>query len=623
MHLHHPPYRLSLSREPFTFSLYRNDRPILTIAPHPEPVRDWQLDDQTAQIHFPSAKLTLTLTENTLSVHWQSKTSDLQSPISNRFPLTSPWFGLGQLLHQLWPLNKAMLAESPLITSDNGPTGLSCILTPALLSADGLALLVHSWPLSVGINQPPPDRRRHKWDLGPQQAPFDERPWADPGGVGDGHLTLAGPGLRYDVLLADDLPGAHRRLIERLGKPTGTPPAELFTRPTWTTWARYKTQINQHVVLNFAREISARGYPYHVLEIDDRWQARYGDLGFDLARFPDPRGMVDELHRLGFKVTAWVIPFLEPASQAFAEGAARGYLVRTPGGEPYLVPWWQGRGGLLDVSHPEALAWFLARLRALQAETGLDGFKFDAGEGVFFPNDAVTHAPLTPNEYSHRYVSFVAEHFALCEVRTGWFNQRAPIFFRQWDKTTNWSRANGLRSVIAGALSLALTGYPFVLPDMIGGNAYAEEADAELMIRWAQLNALLPAMQFSLAPWDYGEECDRLCREAAQLHQAYAVRIVRLAEEAARTGAPIIRPLSWLAPHDEQALLCDDEFLLGEDVLVAPVVEAGARSRDLYLPPGDWRDASTGETFRGPVKLANFPAPLSRLPVFERLGSTT
>ncbi len=622
MHLHHPPYRLQLTREPFNFTLYRNERPLLSTAPHPEAFKDWQLTGHTAQVHFPSATLTLTLSANTLSVEWRSPISNLNASTTNRFPLTSHWFGLGQLLHQLWPLNQAMLAESPLITSDNGPTGLSCILTPALLASDGLAILVRSEPLSIGINQPPPDRRRHKWDLGPQQAPFDERPWADPGGIGDGHLTLSGPDLCYDVLLADDLPGAHRLLIEQLGRPTGTPPAELFIRPTWTTWARYKTQVDQQTVLKFAYEIGEHGYPYHVLEIDDRWQVRYGDLSFDPARFPDPRGMVDELHRLGFAVTAWVIPFLEPASQAFAEGAARGYLVRTRSGEPYLVPWWQGRGGLLDVSHPEALAWFLARLRALQAETGLDGFKFDAGEGVFFPAEALTHAPLTANDYSHRYVAFVAEHFALCEVRTGWLNQRAPIFFRQWDKTTNWSRANGLRSVIPGALSLALTGYPFVLPDMIGGNAYAEEANAELMIRWAQLNALLPAMQFSLAPWEYGEECNALCREAARLHEAFAPRILQLARAAARTGAPIIRPVSWLAPHDERALLCDDEFLLGEDVLVAPVVEAGARARNIYVPPGDWRATDTGESFSGPRNIANFPALLSRLPVFERLGST-
>jgi alpha-glucosidase (family GH31 glycosyl hydrolase) len=270
------------------------------------------------------------------------------------------------------------------------------------------------------------------------------------------------------------------------------------------------------------------------------------------------------------------------------------------------------------VSNPAALDWFLARLRALQDSTGLDGFKFDAGEAIFLPRDAVTHTPAHPNDYPHRYVNFVANHFSLCEVRAGWQNQSAPIFFRQWDKTTGWGLDNGLHSVLTGILSLALTGYPFVLPDMIGGNAYNESPDAELMIRWTQLNALLPAMQFSLAPWDYGGECDELCRRYADLHTEVAPLILRLAGAAARTGEPIIRPAFWLAPHDERALRCDDEFLVGDEALVAPVVQPGARSRPIYFPPGRWRDHWSGRLVEGPATVDSYPAPLDRLPLFQR-----
>ncbi|MGQ0601544.1 MAG: glycoside hydrolase family 31 protein [Anaerolineales bacterium] len=547
---------------------------MLSTAPHAEPVADWVIHEHHARVEFPSATLELALTANKLSVRWQSKINNPKSEIRMRLPLRGHWYGMGQLLHQLWPLNKVMLPEAPLLTSDNGPTGLSCILTPAWLSSTGIALLAHS-AVSVGLNQPPSTYPTHLWDLGSTQAPFAERPWADPGGGaigsakgdGDGHLTLIGPDLSFDVLLGADVVSAFRLLTSALGKPAGTPPAELFARPTWTTWALYKTAISQDIVINFAREIIAHGYPRHVMEIDDKWQVFYGDYAFDPAKFPDARGMIDELHRLGFAVTAWVHPFIEPSAHEFAECAANGFLVRDVSDAPYSVLWWQGRGGLLDVSNPHALEWFFGRLRRLQAETGLDGFKFDAGEGIYFPTDALTHAALERNDYAHRYVNAIAQHYALCEVRSGWFNQRAPIFFRQWDKTTSWSHANGLRSVIPGVLSL--TGYPFILPDMVGGNAYAETAEAELMIRWTQLNALLPAMQFSLP------------------------------------------------------LVCDDEFLLGNDVLAAPVTHAGARSRDIYLPPGEWRDYWTGASFSGPVTLARFSAPLEVLPLFERMGSAT
>lgn len=621
----HQTYELRVARAPFGFSLWREGMEVLAAAPEPElgPALAWHTTEAGLVVGFARGALHFTRRTDAIGVRWAPAAEAASRSLALTLRPAGLWYGLGQLIHQRWPLNDLMLAEADFLTADNGATGLSCVLAPALLASTGLGVLVHSAPLRLGLNQPPAAYPRHRWDLGAGQAPFEQRPWADPGGQGDGRLTLSGPALTLELLLGANLPAAQALLRARVGHPASHPPADLFSRPTWTTWARYKTEVDQATVLGFAREIIAQGFPYHVMEIDDRWQVHYGDLAFDPQRFPDPRAMTAELHRLGFKVTAWVIPFLDPEAQAFAEGADRGYLVRTATGEPYQVPWWQGRGGLLDVSHPEARAWFLARLRHLQGEAGLDGFKFDAGEGIFLPADAVTHHPLARNDYAHHYVRFVGEHFSLCEVRSGWHNQTAPIFFRQWDKTTGWGHANGLRSVIPGLLSLGLIGYPFVLPDMIGGNAYGEAPDAELMIRWTQLNALLPAMQFSLAPWVYGEECARLCRAAADLHTALAPRRLAWAAHTARTGEPMIRPVSWLAPADEQALRCDDEFLLGDEWLAAPVVDPGARARDIYLPPGQWRVYETGAVIAGPVTLAGFPAPLSSLPLFERIGNTT
>ena len=613
------PYRLSLKRDPFTFAVYRDEELLLTSAPQRDAVTDWRLERNSVEIDFRSARLIITIQPRAIDCRWHSASQSLQCAFSIR---EAWWYGQGQLVHQLWPLNRLMLQAGELITADNGPTGLLGIQTPAWLSSNGVALLARS-PVSVSFNRPPDSYPVHSWNLG-TPPPFDQRPYADPGGVGDARLTLTGDDLHYEILLADDLPAVYQALIDRLGHPGALPPAGLFARPTWTTWARYKANISQAIVLRFAYEVIEHGYPYHALEIDARWQTQYGDLEFDPDRFPAPGAMIDQLHALGFKVTAWVMPFLDPQSAAFAEAAAKHYLVRHSSGEPYLGKWWDGHGSLLDVTNPDALDWLLTRLRALQASTGLDGFKFDAGEAIFLPEDAMWlgraqgFAP-TRNDYTHHYIDFVARNFTLTEVRSGWFNQSAPIFFRQWDKTSDWSFANGLRSVLTGLLSLSLTGYPFVLPDMIGGNTYHETPDAELMIRWTQLNALLPALQFSLAPWDFGEDCTRLCRRYAELHTDFAPEILRLAEETTRSGQPIVRPIFWLAPRDERALLCDDEFLLGNDILVAPVVQAGQRARDVYLPPGTWRTHEDNRTFDGPIVLKDYSAPLETLPIFQRL----
>lgn len=586
-----------------------------------------------ARIFLPAAVLAVEQTDTSLSLDCASHTLtltvsgsnlDLQvSPASSAFSLsiemTGHWYGHGELVHQLYPLNRLILPESPFLTFDNGPAGQSCKLTPAWYSSEGLFVFAHS-PVSVGINQPPAHYPRYDWSLGAEKGPFAHRPFADTKNEGDGRLTLSGAALHLTVSFENDALGAYRRLVAMTGYPQSTPLAELFTKPTWTTWARYKTVVSQEVVLNFVDEIIAKDYPYGVMEIDDRWQVHYGDISFDPARFPDPKGMIDQLHAKGFKVTAWVIPFLDPQSNAFAEGKTRGYLVRQQNGEPYLVTWWQGHGGLLDVTNPSAMAWFRERLERLRGETGLDGYKFDAGESAFYPADALSAESIHPNEYTRRYIEFIGQNFSLTEVRSGWMNQRSPIFFRQWDKWTTWGLDNGLHSVLTGILALGLTGYPFILPDMVGGNEYdSDHADAELMIRWTQMNALLPALQFSLAPWERGAECADICRKYAQLHLAFAPRILALAETAAQTGDPIIRPLWWLAPRDEYALACDDQFLLGDDILVAPVIQSGARTRDIYFPLGKWRDTWTGQVFE-PGLVRDYLAPLDLLPIFERLG---
>jgi alpha-glucosidase (family GH31 glycosyl hydrolase) len=606
---------LEIQHNPFGFSVKRGAQLLMTIQPTATSEPEIRSDDSSVTADFSTFSLTLGLSADRLTL----TSAPADAPVTLTVDMPGWWYGHGELIHQRWPLNRLMLQIASLHTFDNGPTGLSGVLTPAWFSSNGLLVIADS-DLEVGINQPPANYPRFKWTFATDgRGAFDERPFPS-NGLGDGLFTFKGSALDLKFSFSANAIEAYKKLVEHFGHPTELPDESLFAKPTWTTWARYKTSINQDVVLQYADEILKNGYPFNVLEIDDRWQVHYGDIGFDPVRFPNPKGMIEQLHGRGFKVTAWVIPFLDPESQAFSEGAKNGWLVRQADGTPYLVEWWQGRGGLLDVTNPSALAWFFERLGRLQFQTGLDGYKFDAGEACFLPSDSVTFESIRPNEYTQKYVDAVSQHYRLTEVRSGWKNQRAPIFFRQWDKTTSWGLDNGLHSVLTGILALGTTGYPFVLPDMVGGNEYEEKASPELMIRWTQLNALLPAMQFSLAPWDYGEEANSICRRYAALHTEFAPKILELARAAAETGQPIIRPVFWLAPQDESALTCDDQFLLGDDILVAPVVTLGMRQRDILLPPGVWQDYWTKTMYVGEVKLKTYPVPLNVLPLFERVG---
>ncbi|MCA2002693.1 MAG: glycoside hydrolase family 31 protein, partial [Chloroflexi bacterium] len=531
--------QIETAPHPFSISFKKNNQAMMTVRLDSDSKPNLRADNSSVTAEFQRFILDLKLVAD----HWVLTTAPSDSPVVVRIELPGFWYGGGELIHQRHPLNKLMLQNAPFQTFDNGPTGLSGKLTPAWFSSNG-ALVIAETPVEVGINQPPENYPRFPWTFATEgRGAFADRPFLDEHKIGDGMFTFKGCGLRLRFSFSENAPAAHQKLIAHFGHPAEIPPETLFVKPTWTTWARYKTAINQEVVLKFADEIIQNGYPYHVMEIDDRWQVHYGDLEFDPQRFPNPKEMIDELHAKGFKVTTWVIPFLDKESNAFAEGEKNGWLVRQADGSPYPVQWWQGRGGLLDATNPSALDWFFARLKNLQDQTGVDGFKFDAGEACFLPADSMTHRKIHPNEYTRLYVEAVAERYRLTEVRCGWKNQRAPIFFRQWDKTTAWGLDNGLHSVLTGALALGLAGYPFILPDMVGGNEYEEKAGAELLIRWTQLNALLPAMQFSLAPWEYGEACAELCRRYANLHVELAPKILEAAKEAARSGQPIVRPI--------------------------------------------------------------------------------
>ncbi|MCQ3939130.1 MAG: glycoside hydrolase [Chloroflexi bacterium] len=607
--------KLETTSHPFSIAFKKNNQVMMTVRLDSDSKPNLRSDDSSVAAEFPRFTLDLKLVGD----HWALSTTPADSPVEIKIQLPGWWYGGGELINQHHPLNRLMLHSAPFHTFDNGPTGLSGVMNPAWFSSNG-ALIIADSPFELGMNQPPADFPRFKWSFATDgRGAYSDRPFCDQGGQGDGLFTFKGNSLHLKFSFSDNAVTAYENQIRHFGHPIELPPEGLFTKPTWTTWARYKTAIHQEVVLKFADEIIQNGYPYHVMEIDDRWQVYYGDLEFDPQRFPDPQAMIAELHAKGFKVTAWVIPFLDERSNAFAEGTKNGWLVRRADGSPYLVPWWQGHGGLLDVTNPSALEWFFGRLNQLQVKTGADGFKFDAGEACFLPGDAVTYQKIHPNEYTKIYVDAVAKHYRLTEVRSGWRNQAAPIFFRQWDKTTSWGLDNGLHSVLTGALAMSLAGYPFILPDMVGGNEYDEKADADMMIRWTQLNALLPSMQFSLAPWDYGEDAAALCRRFARLHVEFAPKILEIARASIAKGQPIIRPIFWLDPSDERALICDDEFLLGDEFLAAPVVTPNTTQRDIYLPKGKWQNHWTGEILTGNTLLENYPTPLDTLPIFKRI----
>lgn len=257
-------------------------------------------------------------------------------------------------------------------------------------------------------------------------------------------------------------------------KPIKVPSPEVFKKPLWSTWAFHKTAVSQEKLLRYASDITKHGFTCSHLELDDRYTADYGEFDFDPQKFPNASGMFKELREAGFQVSLWTHPFINYDSINFGVAVENGLLVREPSGElPALVRWWNGIGGILDFTNSKAREWYSSHLRMLKNHYDVTSFKFDAGETSYLPRQFSTLAPLAdPSTFTRRYTEMAIPFNERAELRVGYQSQNISCFFRIIDRDSVWGYELGLKSIIPTVLTVSILGYQFVLPDMIGGNAY-------------------------------------------------------------------------------------------------------------------------------------------------------
>lgn len=405
------------------------------------------------------------------------------------------------------------------------------------------------------------------------------------------------------------------------------PDKALFLKPQYNTWIELTYHQNQQDVLKYAQAIIDNGFEPGVLMIDDTWQEDYGLWNFHPGRFPDPHAMMAQLHRMGFKVMLWICPFVSADQARLIKPLLQDKAVlmqRTPAQttwqaatDPALIKWWNGYSALLDFTNPAAVAWFNGVLDGLVRDYGVDGFKLDAGDMQFYPPDALAMQSVTPNKHCELFAQF-GLRFPLNEYRACWKMAGQPLAQRLHDKNHSWG---DVRKLIPHMLTESLAGYSFSCPDLIGGGNYVsfldlKTVDQDLVVRSAQIHALMPMMQFSVAPWrvlDAGHL--KAVKLAVQTRAKLTPMILELARDSAGTGAPIISPLEYVFPNQGfEGIL--DQFMLGDHILVAPMDHPGT-TRQLVLPPGQWL-GDDGQTLDG-GKTHTLEVPIERLPWFRRV----
>ncbi|KAK1334372.1 hypothetical protein QTO34_005376 [Cnephaeus nilssonii] len=530
------------------------------------------------------------------------------------------WYGGAEMRTQHWPIRlEGQQEPQPFVTSDvySSDAAFGGILERYWLSSRAAAIKVNdSVPFHLGWNGTERSLRL--------QARYSNTPYKPPAGL------PAAPELSYRVCVGSDITSIHKYMVRRyFNKPSRVPAPETFRDPIWSTWVLYGRAVDQDKVQRFAQQIRQHRFNSSHLEIDDMYTPAYGDFHFDEAKFPNASDMFRRLRDAGFQVTLWVHPFVNYNSSSFGEGVERELFVREPTGRlPALVRWWNGIGAVLDFTRPEARDWFQGHLRRLRSHYEVASFKFDAGEVSYLPRDFSTYRSLPdPNIWSRRYTEMALPFFSLAEVRVGYQSQNISCFFRLVDRDSVWGYDLGLRSLIPAVLTVSMLGYPFILPDMVGGNVVPERTagggkvpDRELYVRWLEVAAFMPAMQFSVPPWQYDAEVVAIAHKFTALRASLvAPLLLELAGEVTDTGDPIVRPLWWIAPGDETAHRIDSQFLIGDTLLVAPVLEPGKQERDVYLPAGSGAAIRVSFLTRPQCCSPIIPTVLRTVPCFTNL----
>lgn len=439
--------------------------------------------------------------------------------------------------------------------------------------------------------------------------------------VSNGEITITN--ADDDIALYDGfstLKGAFLEASRRFFPANGVIPKEdFFVKPQYNTWAELIYDQTQEGILRYAHGIIDNGLPPGIIMIDDGWMRFYGSREFNLEAIPNAKAMIRELHDMGFSVMLWMCPFISPDTTVYREADSKGYLVHNADGSTALRHWWNGFSCVVDMSNPEASEWFCGMLDYLMEEYGVDGFKFDAGDVYYYRDDDMSFGGVSAHDQCGLWAK-LGLRYPLNEYRASYKCAGLPLVQRLCDKAHRW---DAVAKLLPDILTQGILGFAYGCPDMIGGGSFtdflpgAPSLKPELFARYAQCAALMPMMQYSAAPWRVlPKEYADICIDAGRIHMKYSDYIISLAHHAAEANEPILRYMEYEFPNSGFETVTD-QFMVGECILVAPVIKEGAVTREVKLPTGTWKYVDGTEYSGG--RNVTVDAPIDILPYFERV----
>ncbi len=465
--------------------------------------------------------------------------------------------------------------------------------------------------------------------------------------------------LDYLVICGD----TPKEIVSKYTDLTGHPPMlPEWAAGFWQSKLRYRTQEE---LLNIAKEYKAKGLPLSVIVIDFFHWPHQGDWRFDPKYWPDPKRMVEELNRMGIKLMVSIWPTVEVTSENYQEMVREGLLVKTERGVPILFTF-RGFTTIFDATNPQARKFIWDRVKENYYKHGIKMFWLDEAEPEFgwqglgydnvlpYDYDNVRYHLGNGLEVSNIFPFYYAKAFydgmksegeeeIVNLIRCAWLgSQRFGVVVWSGDIPSTF---DSLRKQVKAGLNMAIAGIPWWTTD-IGGFYGGDPKDPkfqELIVRWFQFGVFCPILRLhgfrlpypkdgstcepyeltggSNEVWTFGEEAYEIIKKLLLLREAMKPYILEQMRESHEYGIPVMRPLFFDFPEDETAYEVEDEYMFGPDILVAPVLEEGAKVRRVYLPKdAKWKAILTGKIHDGGQWLV-CNAPLTEIPVFVRGGN--
>lgn len=416
-------------------------------------------------------------------------------------------------------------------------------------------------------------------------------------------FSVAGEALEYLVIYGP----TPKEILSKYTALTGRAPV----LPKWSfgLWlsTSFVTDYDEKTVGSFIQGMKDRDIPLSVFHFDCFWMREYQwcDFEWDSRVFPDPRGMLERLKKDGLRISLWINPYIGQASPLFDEASKLGYLLKRADGSVWQWDLWQAGNAIVDFTNPAAREWFQSKLRPL-LEMGVDCFKTDFGERI--PTDVVYHDGSDPEQMHNLYTQLYNQ--TVWQVLQQYRKDDAIVFARSatvggqtmpvhWGGD-NSSKFESMAESLRGGLSLGLSGFGYWSHD-IGG--FEGNPDPAVFKRWVAFGLLsshsrLHGNESVRVPWAFDDEAVEVTRKFTKLKASLMPYLYEVAKEVAETGVPMMRPMLLEFPGDRTCHNLDQQYMLGPNLLVAPVFNAEGHV-EFYLPSGKWTNYFTKSVIEG------------------------